>query len=134
MRQFSIDNPIWVWERRIVFIMNKIQRVEQQQLWMSRISDLASSGLTQSQWCQEKGFSVSTLRYWMRKLREPEEQDSTNWLQVDIPEDGHVASLPVSSNAAPGGLKITCGKYTVEFPSGYDVSSMAAVLKLLSAL
>ena len=114
--------------------MNKIQQIEQQQLWMSRINDLASSGLTQSQWCQEKGFSVSTLRYWMRKLREPEEQDSTSWLQVDIPEGGHVASLPISSNAASGGLKITCGKYTVEFPSGYDVSSMAAVLKLLSIL
>jgi len=86
--------------------MNKIQQIEQQQLWMSRINDLASSGLTQSQWCQEKGFSVSTLRYWMRKLREPEEQDSTSWLQVDIPEGGHVASLPVSSNAASSGLDI----------------------------
>jgi hypothetical protein len=42
--------------------MNKIQRVEQQQLWMSRINDLASSGLTQSQWCQEKGFSVDSWR------------------------------------------------------------------------
>lgn len=115
--------------------MNKIQKEEQRQLWLSRISDLSESGLTQIQWCDEKNISVSTLRYWIRKLREPEEDGSQSWLQVDIPQGSNIVSLPLHEpSPSPGEIKITCGLYTVEFTAGYSAQVMADVLGLIKTL
>ena len=121
--------------RRIVFIMSKMHKLEQKQLWLSRISDLAESGLTQIQWANQKDISVSTLRYWIRKLREPEENESQNWLQVEIPQGSNIANLPLSrSSENLAEIKITCGPYTVEFPANYPMPSMADILRLIKTL
>ena len=98
--------------------MSKTHKLEQKQLWLSQINDLAESGLTQIQWANQKNISVSTLKYWIRKLRKPEDDDSQNWLQVEIPQGSNIASLPSpkSAEGAPE-IKITCGPYTVEFPT-----------------
>ena len=115
--------------------MNKTQALEQKQLWLSRISNLAESGLTQVQWANQKGISVSTLRYWIRKLREPEEPESQNWLQVEIPQGSNIASLPLSGSSGNlPDIKITCGPYTVEFPPNYPTQTMSEVLRLLKTL
>ena len=76
--------------------MSKTHKLEQKQLWLSQINDLAESGLTQIQWANQKNISVSTLKYWIRKLRKPEDDDSQNWLQVEIPQGNNIASLPLS--------------------------------------
>lgn len=115
--------------------MSKQSKLEQQQLWFSRISDLAESGLTQIQWANQKNISFSTLRYWIRKLRVPEEDESQNWLQVDIPQGSNIASLPLpESSPSAGEIKITCGPYKVEFPANYPTQTMADVLRLIKDL
>lgn len=115
--------------------MSKMRKLQQKQLWLSRINDLAESGLTQLQWANQKDISVSTLRYWIRKLREPEESESQNWLQVEIPQGGNIANLPLSgSSESVSEIKITCGLYTVEFPANYPMQSMAEVLRLIKTL
>ena len=115
--------------------MNKQSRLEQQHLWLSRISDMAESGLTQTQWASQKNISVSTLRYWIRKLRVPEENETQSWLQVDIPQGSNIARLPLpESSPSSGEIKITCGSYKVEFPSNYPTPAMANVLRLIKDL
>ena len=115
--------------------MNKIQALEQKQLWLSRISDFVESGLTQVQWANQKNISVSTLRYWIRKLREPEEDESQNWLQVEIPQGSNIARLPSPKTAeCVPEIKITCGPYTVEFPANYTAQDMSDVLRMIKAL
>ena len=115
--------------------MSKQSKLEQQQLWLSRISDMAESGLTQIQWASQKNISVSTLRYWIRKLRVPEEDESQNWLQVDIPQGSNIASFPLPGpSTSLGEIKITCGPYKVEFPVNYQVQAMADILRLIKDL
>ena len=114
--------------------MNKLSRRDQRQLWLTRISDLADSGLTQTKWCSEKNIPISTLRYWIRRLREPEEE-SQNWLCVDIPEGKNIATLQGPADTLPiCGIKISCGPYTVEFPSGCSRTAMVDVLQLVREL
>jgi hypothetical protein len=114
--------------------MNKLQRANQRQLWLSRISDLADSGLTQTMWCSQKNLPLSTLRYWLSKLREPEEE-SQKWLCVDLPEGKNIATLPqATEDTYDARIKISCGPYTVEFPSGCSRTVMADVLQLVREL
>jgi len=104
------------------------------QLWLSRISDLADSGLTQTKWCSQKNIHLSTLRYWLSKLREPEEEPQS-WLCVDLPEGKNIATLPQAAEDTYNvGIKISCGPYTVEFPSGCSRTAMVDVLQLVKEL
>ena len=38
------------------------------QIWQQRVQEMRCSGLSQKEWCKQNGVSVSTLRYWIRKL------------------------------------------------------------------
>ena len=42
---------------------------ESREIWTSRVSDFKSSNLTQKAWCEKNDIKVSTLRYWIRKIR-----------------------------------------------------------------
>lgn len=59
---------------------------ERRALWLSRIQNLAESGMTQKAWCQRKEIPVTTLRYWLRKLRLQSEEISPTatgtWLEL----------------------------------------------------
>jgi len=95
---------------------------------------LADSGLTQNKWCSEKNIPISTLRYWIRRLREPEEK-SQNWLCVDIPEWKNINTLPCPVEDLPiCGIKISCVSYTMEFPSGCPRKAMVDVLQVVQEL
>lgn len=113
--------------------MKKMGKEEQRQLWFSRISDLAESGLTQLEWCRQKEISVSTLRYWIRKLREPEiDADGPHWLKVDVNPGNHIAHIdPPETRGLAEGIKIKYGEFTVEFPIGCDAKSMLEILRLV---
>ena len=43
-------------------------------LWSERIHEFQSSGQTCKTWCQEHHVPVSTMNYWMRKLKTLDEQ------------------------------------------------------------
>lgn len=59
---------------------------ERRALWLNRIEQLAQSGMTQKEWCQQQGIPVTTMRYWIRKLRlQPEEaccSETGTWLEL----------------------------------------------------
>ena len=113
--------------------MSKFRQEEQRQLWLSRISDLVDSGLTQLEWSRQKGISVSTLRYWIRKLREPEtNEDAPHWLAVDVNTDNHIAHLKAPEIVGLAeGIKIKYDKFTVEFPVGCNAQTMLNILRLV---
>ena len=113
--------------------MNKSAQEEQRQLWLSRISDIVDSGLTQLEWCKRKEISLSTLRYWIRKLREPEiDEAEPRWLKVDVSTDNQIAHLKMPEIAKSAeGIKIKYGEFTVEFPIGCDAQSMLDILRLV---
>ena len=38
-------------------------------LWISRIQECRSSGITVEAWCKQQGFSSKNYYYWMRKIK-----------------------------------------------------------------
>ena len=45
-------------------------REQRRQLWLKRLREMEKSGLTQKAWCESKGISYSTFRYWSDQLAE----------------------------------------------------------------
>ena len=43
--------------------------------WSERVQEFYSSGQTCRTWCQEHQVPVSTMSYWIRKLKMPTEQE-----------------------------------------------------------
>lgn len=52
---------------------NKLSKKE---LWMNRIQDFYSSGLSRKAWCQEHQLPLSTLSYWLKKQTESTQTES----------------------------------------------------------
>jgi hypothetical protein len=44
------------------------QTLSKKELWALRINDYRSSGFTAPEWCDQNNLSLSTFRYWIRKL------------------------------------------------------------------
>lgn len=49
-------------------------------LWSERIRAFQSSGQTCKAWCQEHHVPVSTMNYWLRKLKTLDEQSDTDMI------------------------------------------------------
>ena len=49
-------------------------------LWSERISEFYSSGQPCKTWCQEHHVPVSTMNYWMRKLKTLDDQSDTDMI------------------------------------------------------
>lgn len=49
-------------------------------LWSERISEFHSRGQPCKAWCQEHHVPVSTMSYWMRKLKTLDEQSDTDMI------------------------------------------------------
>lgn len=104
---------------------------ERKELWLSRFTDLAESGQTQRQWCMENNIPISTLRYWIRKLRIKEERHELAPKWVQLP-----AELPVAEQS---GQPHPCLKFYVdgvclECPDDLSVSKLTELLKVMKQL
>lgn len=50
-----------------------MSKEEKSSLWSQRIREFRSSGQTCKDWCGEHQLPVSTMTYWIRKLKREEE-------------------------------------------------------------
>ena len=62
-----------------------------EEMWKKLIGEITESGKSQAEWCKEKGITLSTLKYWIRKLspktKAIEKQSVSKesaWLKVDV--------------------------------------------------
>lgn len=95
--------------------------------WLQRIEEFHSSGLTQVSWCQQQNVKISTLRYWLKKLREEEASGNTpEWVELQVTER--------VMNSSDASIKIHVGPYRVEISEGFAPSALLDVLKTLSVL
>ena len=60
-------------------------------LWSERIHEFQSSGQTCKTWCQEHHVPVSTMNYWMRKLKKLDEQSDTDMIFAKMPTEKEVS-------------------------------------------
>jgi len=52
--------------------------------WQSHINTCRSSGLTQTDYCRERGLAISTFHRWQKKLRESGQADHTEPAPADL--------------------------------------------------
>jgi len=114
--------------------INGLEPEENKRLWQARLTDLAESGLTQKQWCEQHSINISALRYWMRqtkKERKHQESVGSKWLTVNA---NPLADSSVGAGACGGGIAVSYGAFRVEIGDGANPERIYNVLRILKEL
>lgn len=117
--------------------MTNRSQMENRQLWLARITDLAESGLSQREWCAKNNHSVSTLRYWIRKLRDPElGEQQPQWLKVNVPSKrgAFELDLPMEPGSKSDSLRVCYKGFAIEIPESCNRNRVRELLELLQEL
>ena len=93
------------------------------QSWAMVIQECSSSGLSNREFCRQRGISEKTYYYWLRKLRsQMAETAGPQLVQLDpavVPDDV---------------LQIQFRGAELKLPSGVDVNAVAALLRSIQSL
>ena len=76
-------------------------------LWSERIHEFQSSGQTCKTWCQEHHVPVSTMNYWMRKLKKLDEQSDTDMIFAKMPTEQELSTRGAITENIPLRIFIT---------------------------
>lgn len=68
-----------------------MKKDEKLTLWAERIHEFHSSGQPCKTWCQEHHVPVSTMNYWMRKLKTLDEQSDTDMIFAKMPTENKIS-------------------------------------------
>lgn len=68
-----------------------MEKDEKITLWSERIHEFQSSGQTCKTWCQEHHVPVSTMNYWMHKLKTLDEQSDTDMIFAKMPTEKEIS-------------------------------------------
>jgi hypothetical protein len=96
--------------------------------WEAKVAEFHNSVLSTKQWAETNNVKLSQLRYWIRKLKSPDniKNQSPKWFSVDI---GDGAETTTSSS-----LSVKVGKATIEVKPGFNPSLLKEVVRTLEAL
>ena len=86
-------------------------------LWSERIHEFQSSGQTCKTWCQEHHVPVSTMNYWMRKLKKLDEQSDTDMIFAKMPTEKEI-SKNETLNISPSPVQIPLHRITDSASNG----------------
>ena len=108
-------------------------------LWQARVAEYEASGLTMRKWCERNGFRDGQLRYWLKKAREADQNQS--WACVELVGEGvadaanpAVMSTGLNRTAAcEPGLTVRVGAATIEVRSGFDSALLSEVLRVVTS-
>lgn len=93
------------------------------QEWVTLIQECGASGLTNREFCQQRGISEKRYYYWLRKLR-------TRVTEVAAPQ--LVPLEPLSK--AEEVLQIQYRGAEMKLPVGVDMKAVAALLRSIQSL
>ena len=93
------------------------------QQWEMVVQECAASGLSNREFCRQRGFPEKSFYYWQRKLRQQIVESAAPQLvplePVDAPEDL---------------LQIQYRGAELKLPAGVDMDAVAALLRSLQSL
>ena len=93
------------------------------QTWALLIQECNNSGLSNREFCRQRGISEKSFYYWLRKLRsQMEEAAGPQLVQLD--------SAPVPDDM----LQIQYRGAELKLPSGVDIEAVAALLRSIQSL
>lgn len=95
------------------------------QSWAMVIQECNSSGLSNREFCRQRGISEKTYYYWLRKLRSQMAEATAPQL---VPLDP--APVPIQDDV----LQIQYRGAELKLPAGVDMDAVAALLRSLQSL
>jgi len=104
---------------------------EGRKLWIERIEDYRSSGLTAAKWADNKGIAIHKLRYYINKFnnenkQEPNQEDKElQWASI-------VTEATIVEFKSTDPLRVIIGKATIEVTPEFDKDTFESVIRILS--
>jgi transposase-like protein len=95
------------------------------QNWAMVIQECSNSGLSNREFCRQRGISEKTYYYWLRKLR-------SQMAEVAGPQ--LVQLEPAPALAQDDVLQIQYRGAELKLPAGVDMDTVAALLRSLQSL
>ena len=95
------------------------------QNWAMVIQECSNSGLSNREFCRQRGISEKTYYYWLRKLR-------SQMAEVAGPQLVQLESVPVPIQDDM--LQIQYRGAELKLPAGVDIEAVAVLLRSLQAL
>ena len=93
------------------------------QQWETVVQECAASGLSNREFCRQRGIPEKSFYYWQRKLRQ------------QIVESAAPQLVPVEPGTAPEDLlQIQYRGAELKLPAGVDMDAVAAILRSLQSL
>ena len=93
------------------------------QNWAMVIQECSSSGLSNREFCKQRGISEKTYYYWLRKLR-------SQMAEATAPQLAQLEPAPEPDDM----LQIQYRGVELKLPVGVDMDAVAALLRPLQAL
>ncbi len=95
------------------------------QNWAMVIQECSSSGLSNREFCRQRGISEKTYYYWLRKLR-------SQMAEVAAPQLVQLEPVPVPIQDDM--LQIQYRGAELKLPAGVDMDAVVALLRSLQSL
>jgi len=95
---------------------------QNEQEWKTKIEEFKKSGLTQTQWCKEKGINLRNFNRWYNLLKNQVSNDKgkTNWIPLKIEKKDMNSSL-----------NIKIGKATIEVPEEFNRKLLSDIIQVV---
>lgn len=95
---------------------------QNEQEWKTKIEKFKKSGLTQTQWCKEKGINLRNFNRWYNLLKNqvPNDKKKTNWIPLKIEKKDMNLSL-----------NIKIGKATIEVPEEFNRKLLSDIIQVV---
>ena len=93
------------------------------QNWAMVIQESSSSGLSNREFCRQRGISEKSFYYWQRKLRQ-------QIIETSVPQLVQLDTVPASDEM----LQIRYRGAELKLPESVDMDAVAALLRSLQTL
>lgn len=92
-----------------------------------QVDDYRNSGLSAETWCEANAMKVSTLRYWLRRLKEMDHPE---------PEQAWAAMKLVGKTASDVSTPviISVNDFEISLHPGFEPAVLIAVIKILQGI
>ena len=94
-----------------------------EQQWAVLIQECSASGLTNKEFCRQRGISEKSFYYWQRKLRQ-------QIVETALPQLVQLDSTPETGDL----LQIQYRGADLRLPGGVDLEAVAALLRSIQSL
>jgi hypothetical protein len=98
------------------------------------VADYQASELTMREWCEQNGFRVDQLRYWLKKARDAGLTQSPLWACVELVDEGISGTTKMNPTSTSGtAVTVRVGAATIELRPGFDPVLLAEALRVVVA-